>query len=398
MLAAWVVLDHVRATAPVIAFPLGSLAQTQVDNLPLLQAAAVLGEGGVTALVMLGNLLVWRALRAEPARWLALRAVPLIASLAFGSWMLVSSVGPPWAPRISLAALHTNYPSFGNAHVPEGEQDRLSLRALGPLASSGARAVFTPETTFINLAAKPRLMQALQSMADRHEVSLFVGVAQAAKFENAAAQTLDRRVRAGVWIFRPHVAEPERYDKFLRVPFREYLPLAGTVAWPAWLVGTPADLIEGPGPRVYTIRTRDAHVAVGAMVCWEGLFSSHARQLARDGAQALFQVSNEGWFAGTSVGARHNAAVRLRAVETGRWIALASNAGPSEIITANGRVLVRSDDDQGDHWVSANVEPRGDLTIYTRVGDAFVHLCALALACAVVFRHRATSRSRLVGC
>jgi len=73
--------------------------------------------------------------------------------------------------------------------------------------------------------------------------------------------------------------------------------------------------------------------------------------------------------------------VRLRAVETGRWIVLASNAGPSEIIDANGRVRARSGSAQRNHPVSAGVEPRNGLTFDTRVGDAFVHVCAL-VACA----------------
>jgi apolipoprotein N-acyltransferase len=393
-LAAWIVLDHFRSHVANFAFPLGTLAQTQVENLPLIQIAAILGEPGVTFLVLLGNLSIWRLLRRESLRLVALRAAPVIASVVAGSLVLTQHAREPALRTVLMAVLHTTFPSFGRARITEEEQDRATLESLTQQAPSGARVLLTPETSFINLAAKPRLLLALQALADRRDVALVIGVAQAAKFELAhpAGSAVDRRIRAGVWIFHPRAGAPERYDKVLRVPFREYLPLSDHVSWPKWLVGVPMQVIRGPGPRVYELASRAGRVKLGAMVCWEGLFAAHARKLTTDGAQVLFQVANEGWFANTSAGARHNAAVRLRAVENRRWVVVASNAGPSEIIDANGRVLARRTATHGNGWVSATVEPRTGLTLYARQGDALVYACALACALAAAVAVRTWQR------
>lgn len=389
-LAAWIVLDYIRANVPVLAFPLGTLAQTQVDNLPLIQIAAIFGEPGVTALVVLGNLAVWRLCRGEPLRRVALRATPVVAAAVLGGVVLAQS--SPGSTILQVAALHTNFPSFGEDRPARTEQDRLTLESLKNVPA-GTRVLLAPETAFVNLGAKPELLRSLHSLADSRDLSLVLGVAQAAKFERANdGGIVDRRLHAGLWIFRPQDTQPERYEKTLRVPFAEYVP--PPLAWATWLVGDPVQVIPGSGPRVFTLPTRAGGVSFGAMVCWEGLFAAHARQLTLDGAQVLFQVSNEGWFAGTSAGVHHNAAVRLRAVESGRWVLLSSNAGPAEVIDAHGRVIARSAAAPGSAWVPAHIETRAGRTIYTRVGDLLILPCMLlCLWAAMVFCRK---RLRLV--
>lgn len=384
-LAAWVLLDYARANAGFLAFPAGTLAQTQVGNLPLIQLAAVCGEYGVTMLVVLGNLAVWRLIRREPWRGVALRVAPVLLCIVAGSVVIAWQEPEPLPRSVRMSALQSAFPRFGTGQVPEEEQDQVTLEQLTRRASSAVHVLVTPETSFINLAAKPTLLTALQALANEHDVSMIVGVAQAAKFDpdSGSNPVTNRRVRAGVWIFRPGAAAPERYDKVLRVPFREYLPFAREMPWPKWLVGTPMEVMRGPRPRTYELPLPSrGRVNVGAIVCWEGLFAAHAGRLTREGAQILVQVANEGWFPHTNAGARHNAAVRLRAVENRRWVVIASNAGPSEIVDAHGRVVAQGGTAQAIEWISANVQPRSDLTLYARIGDWW--LLVFAIVCAAV--------------
>jgi apolipoprotein N-acyltransferase len=57
--ALWVLLDYVRAHAGFMAFPWGTLAQTQHQNLALLQLATITGEYGVTFLVVMINVAIF---------------------------------------------------------------------------------------------------------------------------------------------------------------------------------------------------------------------------------------------------------------------------------------------------------------------------------------------------
>jgi apolipoprotein N-acyltransferase len=397
--ALWVSIDLLRAHAGFLAFPLGTLAQTQVGNLPLLQSAAVGGEGAVTALVVLGNLAAWRALRrASPTHAACLAAPVLIAALAGG--FVLAGERSTGSRRVTVAALHSAFPAFGPRLVDPEERARRVEEQLvaGP---HHAEILVTPESSFVDPAAHPGRLPALQALADRRGGSLVIGISQAVKFERAhpLAHAGERRVRSGVWIFSPRRLAPQRYDKVELVPFKERLPLQGRLRWPRWLVPPPVELVPGPGPRVYPLPLRDdGSVRVGVLVCWESLVSSHARRLARDGAALLLQSSNQGWFAGTAAGALHGATARLRAVEVGRAVAVAANAGPvcldcplrggpAFVVDHRGRVLAASESMGELGWVSATVEPRRHLTPYARVGDRGALGAALA-ALAVVLLSR----------
>jgi apolipoprotein N-acyltransferase len=102
-------------------------------------------------------------------------------------------------------------------------------------------------------------------------------------------------------------------------------------------------------------------------------------------------LSNEGWFSDTAAGLKHNATVRLRAVETGRPVLAAVNAGPAIIVDRFGRIVAQSTSATALEWVSAVIEPATELSLYTRIGDLFVALCALMTLTAFMHERRRTT-------
>jgi apolipoprotein N-acyltransferase len=385
----WVLLDYVKANAGFLAFPIGSIAQTQVDDAWLLQAAGVFGEAAITFLVVLGNLLAWQALHRVRARQLAWAITPIVLAFLFGAW----TVRPASSTRlgaIPVAVLHSNYAAFGPTHVPTAERVAQTAAFLRQGAPAGARLVLLPESSFINPSADPDLLASLQAQADAGHFMLVVGVAQALKFDRASPLVThaERSVRAGAWIFEPGQSQPRRYDKVHRLPFAEYLPMADWIAWPAWLVPPPVEVVDVRDARVYPTALG---TPVGIMVCWESVFASHARQLARDGAGMLLQLSNEGWFIGTAAGRKHNATLRLRAVETGRPVLASVNAGPAIIVDRFGRIVAQAASPAALEWVTAAVEPSRKPSVYSKIGDLFVGLCALATLIAFAFERRRAS-------
>ncbi len=373
--ALWVVLDYAKAHAGFLAFPVGSLAQTQVDDPWLLQSAGVFGEAALSFLVVLGNLVAWQALRRAPARQIALGLLPIAVAFAFGANSLHGAPSAS-AGGLRVAVLQSNFSAFGPDHVPTAERMARTLAFLRRGTPAGARLVLLPESSFINPSADPGLLVSLQAQADEGNLTLVAGVAQALKFDRASVVVAraERSVRAGAWIFDPGQPQPRRYDKVHRLPFAEYLPMAGWVAWPAWLVSPPLEVVETRQARVYP---SSLGTPLGIMVCWESVFAGHARQLARDGAGMLLQLSNEGWFSGTAAGRKHNATVRLRAVETGRPVLASVNAGPAIIVDRFGRVVAQATSPGALEWVTAVVAPATGMTIYMQIGDLFVAVCAL---------------------
>ncbi|HEY1861270.1 MAG TPA: apolipoprotein N-acyltransferase, partial [Gemmataceae bacterium] len=134
----------------------------------------------------------------------------------------------------------------------------------------------------------------------------------------------------------------ERYDKIHRVPFGEYLPFVDSLPWmKAFSPYGGTDYTILPGERFTRFPLGDFRF--GVVICFEDSDPELARQyVGGDGdpnVDFLLNISNDGWFKGTSEHEEHLAISRFRAVECRRSLARAVNMGVSAIIDGNGRIL-----------------------------------------------------------
>jgi apolipoprotein N-acyltransferase len=169
-----------------------------------------------------------------------------------------------------------------------------------------------------------------------------------------------------------------RYDKMHLVPFGEFVP------WPfkklVATVSTEADDFA-TGARQVTLPAGPHRI--GAFVCYESVFPDYVRRFARDGADLLVNISNDGWFGRSAAREQHLKIVRMRAAENRRWILRATNDGLTATIDPAGRVSrnlpphVEGSARTAYSWVAAT-------TFYARHGDWFVLLCALIAAAGLV--------------
>jgi apolipoprotein N-acyltransferase len=83
---------------------------------------------------------------------------------------------------------------------------------------------------------------------------------------------------------------------------------------------------------VYRALPLDASTAVGVTICQESMSGLAMRSLTEAGAALLIGASSDISFGSSLVPFEHLAATRLRAIESGRSIVWASNAGPSGVI------------------------------------------------------------------
>jgi apolipoprotein N-acyltransferase len=158
-----------------------------------------------------------------------------------------------------------------------------------------------------------------------------------------------------------------KYDKVNLVPFGEFVP------WPFELVvnkiSTEAgDFQAGKKPVVAG--------GVGTFICYESVFPTYIRQFARDGAQVLFNLSNDGWFGKTAARFQHFEIVRMRALENRRWIVRATNNGISAALDPAGRVLDEAPSYQ-EAVATMGFNYESSTTFYTRHGDWFIWVCVL---------------------
>jgi apolipoprotein N-acyltransferase len=135
----------------------------------------------------------------------------------------------------------------------------------------------------------------------------------------------------------------------------------------------------------------------GVVICYEDTDPPLARRYAAPGddqVDFLVNLSNDGWFDGSSEHAQHLAISRFRAVECRRALVRAVNMGISAVIDADGRIVALPrpvGDDEGlaaeaTTWsaatkvsgvVDATVPIDRRMSLYARFGDWLPWACWL---------------------
>jgi apolipoprotein N-acyltransferase len=134
----------------------------------------------------------------------------------------------------------------------------------------------------------------------------------------------------------------QRYDKIHRVPFGEYVPFKDWLPFMNSFAPYDYDYSITAGDKL--TRFELGQYSFGVVICYEDTDPFLARQYGannRDGRAVdfLINISNDGWFDGSSEHEEHLALSRFRAIEARRSVARSVNMGISAIIDSNGRVL-----------------------------------------------------------
>ncbi len=163
-----------------------------------------------------------------------------------------------------------------------------------------------------------------------------------------------------------------RYDKINLVPFGEYVPKPFDFL--VNKISTEAGDYR-PGSRI-TVPTSKGHRS-GTFICYEAVYPDFVRQFTLRGAEVLFNISNDGWAGSMAARHQHLQVARMRAVENGRWLVRVTNDGVTAVVDPAGRITNTLPEEK-EAAMRFRFNYRSDLTIYTRFGDWFVLLCALA--------------------
>lgn len=162
-----------------------------------------------------------------------------------------------------------------------------------------------------------------------------------------------------------------RYDKARLVPFGEFIPPG--FGWIHKISSEAGDYAAGEGA---TVLMAGGH-GIGAFICYESAFPDYVRQFAREGAEVLVNLTNDGYFGRSAARAQHLLLARMRAVENRRWLLRPSNDGITASIDPAGQVWGAFPE----HELHAGRLPfryLSERTFYTRHGDWFAWLALAA--------------------
>ena len=358
--------EALRHRWPLSGLPVSGIDLTQANG-PLLPLAGFVGPLGmvlVTAILGVGLLEVTVAWRRRDHRTAA--AIAALVSLGIvAASLLPTGVGTHVAGGDVAVAVVQGGGARGVPAVRSTDRDVFqrhldASRQMTP----GVDLVLWPEDVVDveGPLSTSREAAALTALASRLDATMVVGVVTDAddqgtdpdvrRFRNLAVEiTHDGRIG-------------ERYDKLIRVPFGEYVPWRGFVDRFADLSLIPREAV--PGTRTGVLDTSAGRL--GVSISFEGLFATRARASVRAGAVLLVNPTNAASYVTEDVPAQQVAAGRLRAVETGRAVAIASPTGYSALIDPSGTVLDRSVLEQP-AVLQGQLDRRSGRTPYVVTGD-----------------------------
>jgi len=175
------------------------------------------------------------------------------------------------------------------------------------------------------------------------------------------------------------------YSKQYPVMFGEYIPLAERFPWLYRLTPLPAGLTAGTESVAVTIAGR--RVAVN--ICYETALPEAVRSLVLDLSHAggrpdvIVNLTNDGWFWGSSELDMHLTAAIFRAVEVRTPIVIAANTGFSASIDGAGRLLARGPR-RATGTLRVAVRPDGRESLWLRWGSLPLGACVAVAAVALL--------------
>jgi apolipoprotein N-acyltransferase len=373
--ALWTALELLRAnfcSAFDGGFPWYFLAHTQHNHLGFIQVSDLTGAYGVSFVLAAANALLFEVLYslprfrrrlagpAAPPRWSRMALLTqglgvaglVVAVGGYGLWRLGQDHFAA-GPRIALVQGNLDQRIRNESSVSE-EASRTVAQHYFDVSDLAAWTkpdlIAWPETSWPYSWTQikpdtlaPASTQQARIWADRWHTPLLLGV-------NAYTWSDDGRERRyNSAVLLDAGGQPRgRYDKIHRVPFGEYVPLRDWLPSMNRLAPYDYDYSVWPGQDFtrFTLKGVGGRpgTTFGVLICYEDTDPSMARPYGGgDGKPAagfVLNISNDGWFNGTSEHEQHLAVCRFRAVECRRAVARSVNMGISAVIDGNGRVLV----------------------------------------------------------
>lgn len=179
--------------------------------------------------------------------------------------------------------------------------------------------------------------QALADLADMTNAALIIGASV------CAARPADYALYNSALFVQPGVGLTNRYDKIHRVPFGEYIPLRETLPGLQSLTPFRGKFGIDPGTQAQVFRYKDWQLI--PLICFEDTVPHLVLRIARaadvnagQGTACLVNLTNDGWFHGSSELEQHLITASFRAIETRTPLVRAVNTGISAVIDGDGVV------------------------------------------------------------
>ena len=399
-------------------FSMASLYHAHYRWLALIQVADLAGGLTLSFVIMLAaaclaRMIPWDGKRA--ALWpIAPAVLAVAATLAYGYHRLgeidtatPSSTNSGEATSVKVALIQG---SFNTEFVYDPDRPKRIIEGMSQRTRAALDAepdldlVIWPETMFFaaweNAAFTEDLrkfaIQGLNRFGKYHAALLTGAEVRETSGDGGSSQT--KGYNSALFV-APDGEIVGRYDKMNPVMFGEYIPFGEQFPWLYQLSPLRGGLTAGARPEALAIPVRGAAddnggdaptVTFCPSICYESVLPHHVRgsvaTLAAEGkpVDVLVNLTNSGWFWGSSELDLHLMCNVFRAVECRKPMLVAANTGFSAWIDAAGRIRRQGKRHQED-TVIAQVSSTRIFSRYVAWGDWLGGICLGLCGLAAVF-------------
>ena len=389
---AWVATEYLYTSAEVLSFPWLTLGNGFSGDVWAVQWYSLTGVFGGSLWVVLSNIAifeavvnrgVWRIVRAA-----AVVVVPIVVSLAM-YWSY-----EPAAESVEVSVLQPNVDCYEEKFSgSELAQTKNIIELLAQVPSSSKVAVLPetalPERLDDDEPLEGRIIGEFASIIQREhpQTMLVTGATTIKQYDSQTKPTFTARETWGGYydVYNSAVAvnadgEQNLHHKMRLVIGVEAMPFTGFLDKFVDLGGITGQLGRNDKAAVFD----KGGVKYGPAICYEGIYGDCFARFAREGAEVMLVMSNDGWWGNTPGHRRLFDYCRLRAIETRRAIARSANTGVSGFINARGDII------QSLGWdkrgvLTQSVEVREEITPYVTYGDWVGRMSLLVVLLGVLY-------------
>ncbi len=372
---------------PIIAFPWGKLGVIATPFKSFIQSASIFGGMFISFLILIINgtlayIIINHKYSKKTLQAIIITGMIFTVNLAFGYTRIKSEIkGKP----IKAMVVQGNFSGLDKWHASSKDMFKAYLKLTKQNAHNDTKLIIWPETAVpTSFCPESCYCTELKKLSKELNATIVSGFFVCEEKEN-------KKYYNALIAFLPDGTISDSYCKQVLAPFGEYFPLGNYLARRFPVLSEFIDNSSGVTKGDTTKVIKANNVKIGAIICYESIFTKMSIENSRQGADILVVASNDSWFGESPALYQHFSHSIMRAVESQKYVVRASNTGISAIISPYGEVIspakpFKKTTATGDVYLSDHK------TFYCRAGEIFVIPCIIAYIYTIIknvckFRH-----------
>jgi apolipoprotein N-acyltransferase len=360
----WAGIEVLRSKGD-MSFPWLSLGLVFGDNIVSMQAFAVFGVFGYSAMIIASNMCIAFAILKREKNF-------LLVPLALAAFIYISGYG--------IITFETNAKSTRDNVI----EDSLAIAVVQPsihqtkkwskvyydsvmrqtwnlfetLDPDGVALILFPETAipdYMNMRLAE--YEFLKNYASKNNLSILIGALSRVRNDDKKKKY---NIYNSAFLFGSGPAL--EYRKVHLVPFSEKIPFDNVFPVVNYVNLGGGEFSAGDSLSVWNPGN------FSSLICYEAIYGSILREAKRKGAKFIANITNDGWFMKSTAPYQHFNLVRSHAVENGIGVVRAANTGISAFIAPNGKILEKTELFE-QRIIIHNIPLKTRFTLYSVIGD-----------------------------